>query len=62
MTFLFVFELRKDVYVDLALETPSLSLQEKQFKKALVNPSVLLLCTSKHEIVKLMIVQEEIFG
>ena len=64
MTSLLVFELRKDMYVDLMFScfTASLSFQEKQFKKALVNPSVLLLRTSKHKVDKLAVVLEEIFG
>ena len=59
MTSLFIFEVRKDVYADLMSQmsfspfTVSLSFLEKAIQKALVNPSVLLLCTSKREVVKL---------
>ena len=70
MTSLFVFKLRKDVYmyVDLMSQAPfplftaSLSFRKKQFIKALVNPSVTVpfLCTSKREVVKLPIVQERL--
>ena len=66
MTSLFVFKLRKDVYEGLMSQAPfprftaSQSFRKKQFIKALVNPSVtvLFLCTSKREVVKLPIDQE----
>ena len=55
-------ELRKDVWMDLTFPAIQLVYQfsKKQFKKVLVNPSVLLL---KRKVVKLAInIQEEIFG
>ena len=62
MTCLFVFELRRDVYMDLVLEMQclaSLSLQEKAVqitsgKSSTDLQSVLLLCTSKLIVVKLV--------
>ena len=43
----FVFELRENLCGDLVSSDAKLSLYKKQFKKAIVNPSALLLCTSK---------------